>query len=725
MRWSVVFFSLAALAAPALADKAAPFGPSKQAIELDKQIDWSKARLIAVQDARRYKTLDSFARESFVDMYRADSLPGLSPMASLMEWLFNRPAYADSPVVKIRDKGVRLHFSAHLPDEKRIRIVNTGFLTPRELLDPTVRQRLGELETRAVMVTAMQRVRNAVQVAERLEQRLRIVPPPGTAEEDARWYAPSELLANVPTDFWERLGGAPPEATAQAPVPGVSGELAVDLIVKWSSLRAAWLAGDAPKVQTLIDELADTLPTLAARGVYPSASQRQAEAQYYAMGKFTWGWVIYFIGTIVSVWCLATPWRTPWIVSLVLLGAALALHAYGLSVRWYILGRIPVANMFEAILASAWMCIALALVAELFLRSRVFLFGAHATGFMALMLASYVLPSLTADAGNLTAIMGILDNVMLRIHTVMIIASYALIFLASMIAIVYLFGYYIHSDPGKAAKGGAVVMLAGLALLALSGFLFDPAAGASASGFVKRPNAELWFGLASAAIFLILPFLIRARLPGPELVVVIASGSLCLLAAVGGRTFLIQTGLWTAASAGVWTLVMALCALARRPAARAFAVRVLPAGGGAAVLAGGDEGAAMSMSGGAVAAREARPILAGAAPGDEGRSSLPAWLHQLDWSHLIILNIVFVMLFVGTILGAVWADYSWGRPWGWDPKEVFALNTWIIYAILIHVRFIVKQRGLWTAWLSLAGCAMMAFNWFFVNFFIVGMHSYA
>ena len=85
----------------------------------------------------------------------------------------------------------------------------------------------------------------------------------------------------------------------------------------------------------------------------------------------------------------------------------------------------------------------------------------------------------------------------------------------------------------------------------------------------------------------------------------------------------------------------------------------------------------------------------------------------------------FVMLFVGIILGAVWADYSWGRPWGWDPKEVFAMNTWLVYAILIHVRFVVKRRGLWTAWLSVAGCLMMAFNWCFVNFFIVGLHSYA
>ena len=148
------------------------------------------------------------------------------------------------------------------------------------------------------------------------------------------------------------------------------------------------------------------------------------------------------------------------------------------------------------------------------------------------------------------------------------------------------------------------------------------------------------------------------------------------------------------------------------------AVAVAPAGGLAV--------AALGPGGGWPVSRLQRPVLAGGMPGDEGaRQNLPAWLQHTDWSHLIILNMAFILLFVGTILGAVWADYSWGRPWGWDPKETFALNTWIIYAILIHARFVARRKGLWTAWLSVGGCAMMAFNWLVVNFYIVGLHSYA
>jgi ABC-type transport system involved in cytochrome c biogenesis permease subunit len=101
------------------------------------------------------------------------------------------------------------------------------------------------------------------------------------------------------------------------------------------------------------------------------------------------------------------------------------------------------------------------------------------------------------------------------------------------------------------------------------------------------------------------------------------------------------------------------------------------------------------------------------------------WLAWLDRGHMVLLYIMFIALFVGIILGAAWADYSWGRPWGWDPKEVFALNTWLVYTILIHLRFVTKRRGMWTAVLSVCGFTAMMFNWWVVNFHLVGLHSYA
>jgi len=97
----------------------------------------------------------------------------------------------------------------------------------------------------------------------------------------------------------------------------------------------------------------------------------------------------------------------------------------------------------------------------------------------------------------------------------------------------------------------------------------------------------------------------------------------------------------------------------------------------------------------------------------------------LDGTTMIVLELAFIMLWTGLVMGAIWADHSWGRPWGWDPKEVFALNTFIIFALLIHTRLKVRDKGLWTAILAVIGCAVMLFNWIVINFTIAGLHSYA
>jgi ABC-type transport system involved in cytochrome c biogenesis permease subunit len=97
----------------------------------------------------------------------------------------------------------------------------------------------------------------------------------------------------------------------------------------------------------------------------------------------------------------------------------------------------------------------------------------------------------------------------------------------------------------------------------------------------------------------------------------------------------------------------------------------------------------------------------------------------LDGATMILVELSFIILWTGIVMGAIWADHSWGRPWGWDPKEVFALNTFLIFVVLIHTRMKVKDKGFWTAWLALIGCAVMLFNWIIINFTISGLHSYA
>ncbi|MDQ4020623.1 MAG: c-type cytochrome biogenesis protein CcsB [Actinomycetota bacterium] len=77
------------------------------------------------------------------------------------------------------------------------------------------------------------------------------------------------------------------------------------------------------------------------------------------------------------------------------------------------------------------------------------------------------------------------------------------------------------------------------------------------------------------------------------------------------------------------------------------------------------------------------------------------------------------------ITGAIWAEAAWGRYWGWDPKETFALVAWVVYACYLHARATAGWRGSRAAWINVVGFAVMLFNLFFVNIVIAGFHSYA
>ncbi len=107
------------------------------------------------------------------------------------------------------------------------------------------------------------------------------------------------------------------------------------------------------------------------------------------------------------------------------------------------------------------------------------------------------------------------------------------------------------------------------------------------------------------------------------------------------------------------------------------------------------------------------------------RPEKPARSQVYDGATMVLVELSFIMLWTGIVMGAIWADHSWGRPWGWDPKEVFALNTFIIFLVLIHVRLKVRDKAFWTAILAVVGFEVMMFNWIVVNFVITGLHSYA
>ena len=84
------------------------------------------------------------------------------------------------------------------------------------------------------------------------------------------------------------------------------------------------------------------------------------------------------------------------------------------------------------------------------------------------------------------------------------------------------------------------------------------------------------------------------------------------------------------------------------------------------------------------------------------------------------------LLTIGTFLGGVWANESWGRYWGWDPKETWALVSCIVYALILHIRLLkLTKYTYWFNLLALFGFSSILMTYFGVNYYLDGLHSYA
>lgn len=90
-----------------------------------------------------------------------------------------------------------------------------------------------------------------------------------------------------------------------------------------------------------------------------------------------------------------------------------------------------------------------------------------------------------------------------------------------------------------------------------------------------------------------------------------------------------------------------------------------------------------------------------------------------------VIQLGVILIGTGTVLGGVWANESWGRFWGWDPKETWALITFLCYLIVVHLRFLKKMNSFWLAFSAVLGFLVVLMTWYGVNFVLGrGLHSY-
>ena len=110
----------------------------------------------------------------------------------------------------------------------------------------------------------------------------------------------------------------------------------------------------------------------------------------------------------------------------------------------------------------------------------------------------------------------------------------------------------------------------------------------------------------------------------------------------------------------------------------------------------------------------------------DNKSKLKDTLSEITIINEKTLEIGLFMLAIGTFLGGVWANESWGRYWGWDPKETWALVSILIYTFVLHIRFIPSLRNpLVFNILSMFSIWTIIMTYFGVNYYLSGLHSYA
>ena len=115
----------------------------------------------------------------------------------------------------------------------------------------------------------------------------------------------------------------------------------------------------------------------------------------------------------------------------------------------------------------------------------------------------------------------------------------------------------------------------------------------------------------------------------------------------------------------------------------------------------------------------------------EDRGAVRGYLERVPDSRKIdliayrFLAFAFPLWTFTVVAGAIWAEYAWGRYWGWDPKETWALVTWVIYACYLHARSTAGWRGTRAAVIAIIGLASFWFNFVGINLLVSGLHSYA
>jgi len=396
---------------------------------------------------------------------------------------------------------------------------------------------------------------------------------------------------------------------------------------------------------------------------------------------------------------------------------------------WFLVSHPPYTNLFDALNFTGWAL----MVCYLLVQRR---WGLHVIGALTTAVALVTMgeASLVADKG-IEPLVPALQSYWILIHVAMLFISYALFTIGAAASLLYLVKSGTKTSLLGAAQAGVsalfLALVGGGALLGGARFEMSP----SWIGYVPsrlRPGKMLevvsavhqispasgkaerllvgvpWVGpfvLAAVALFAaaaVVYFLRRAEAErrGPGFALVVA-GFAALTVGLGILVFQIATSAPVAIPAGVQ-----LAPNERGPFRFGFASNYTL---GLVVLIWGTT----------------LGFLLTALLRDRLSPLLPDARRLEDVTYRMVIA-GWPLLGVGIVMGGVWANEAWGRFWGWDPKETWALITWIVYAGYLHTRITLGWTGKRTAAIAVAAFAVVVFTFIGVNLGLTGggLHSY-
>jgi cytochrome c-type biogenesis protein CcsB len=385
--------------------------------------------------------------------------------------------------------------------------------------------------------------------------------------------------------------------------------------------------------------------------------------------------------------------------------AGLVIHSLAIAARWMTSGHAPLSDIYEMVLVFSWGVVALQMLAE-------WRFKLPFLGAITLPIAALALVLMQVLPGEIRPLVPALQSTWLQIHVTLAMLSYAGFTISFAVALLYLVkdGFAVGDfltwcSALVAAVYGTIAATHLSASLALNLTAFDPATSAKV---MMAPHKPLMVPLEMLGW----PF-------AAVLVLVVAALIL---------NFALK---YSAKPAGIDGLVRKIFTVSIAAQALALALLLVKTNGGPVYLAQYSQSFAVRLT-------DSPFLLAGVATAlfasiawkvlDWRHDAIAAYLPSRDHLDDLIYKSVavsFPLLTFMIIAGAYWANRTWGTYWSWDPKEDWALITWLTYAGYLHMRLTRGWRGRRSAYFAIIGFGIVMFTFFGVTYLLGGLHAYS